>query len=159
MVVTRIWSRILLWNVSWEMLKAQMRKLLFPMTLLMPWTGKIINYFLKSETLLDFVLVEAKTVRFSVTKMRKKWSDLSDVSYCRCISAVELIMEIVLFFNWNVNECAGFKTAAEYNAFPIMTSRSLKAWSVRFIPSSPFHCQQTDEDNCTVKGSSGWTLA
>ncbi len=61
-------------------------------------------------------------------------------------------MEIVLFFSWNVNECAGFKTAAEYNAFPVMISRSLKAWSVRFIPSCPFHCQQTDEDDCAVHG-------
>lgn len=59
--------------------------------------------------------------------MRKIWSDPSDVDYSGCISAVELIMEIVLFFNWNVNECAWFKTAAEYNAFPVMISRSLKA--------------------------------
>lgn len=138
------------WKLKWEIMI---------MILLMPWTSKIINHFLKSETLLDLLLVEAKTVSLRITMMWKIWSDPSDVSYCGCISVVELIMEIALFFNWNVNECARFKTAAEYNAFPIMTSRSLKAWSVRFIPSAPFHCQQTDEDHCTVNGSGGWTLA
>lgn len=39
---------------------------------------------------------------------------------------VELIMEIVLFLNGNVNESAGFKTAAGYNALPVMIPRSLE---------------------------------
>lgn len=59
-------------------------------------------------------------------------------------------MEIGLFLSCNVNECAGFKEAAEYNTFPVMTSRSPKARGLRFIPSSLFHCQQNDEDDRTV---------
>lgn len=123
----------------------------FSVILLMPWTSKIINHFLNLKHYLIWRRPKASDDE------KKVWSDLSDVDLCGCISVAELIMEIVQFFNWNVNECAGFKTAAEYNAFPIMTSRSLKARSVRFIPSSPFHCQQTDEDDRAVNGGSGWT--
>ena len=148
MVVTGIWSRIVVMKCAIRNVESSL------------WSyqcheqAKIINYFLKSETLLFFVGGGQKS--FGVWMMGKIWSDLSNVDFRGCISVVELIMEIVRFFKWNVNECAGFKTAAEYNAFPIMTSRSLKAWSVRFIPSSPFHCQQTDEDDCAVNG---WTCA
>ena len=34
-----------------------------------------------------------------------------------------------------------------------MTLRSFRARGVRFTPSSPFHCQQTDEDGCAVSGT------
>lgn len=153
MVVTGIWSRILLWNVPWENAESSNEKVeRFPVILLMSWTSKIINHFFLIWNIIRFFGGGQKTL--SVTMMRTIWSDLSSVDCCGCISVVELIMEIVVFFNWNVNECAGFKTAAEYNAFRVMISRSLKAWSVRFIPSCPFHCQQTDEDDCAVND---WT--
>lgn len=38
---------------------------IFPVILLMPRTSKIINHFLKSKTLLGFVLVEAKSITAS----------------------------------------------------------------------------------------------
>lgn len=40
---------------------------------------------------------------------------------------LEVIMETALFLNRNVNERARFETAAEFNAFPVMTLRRLPA--------------------------------
>lgn len=72
------------------------------------------------------------------------WGDLGDVDDCGCTSAVEGSPIFQVKCKW----LRGFKTAAECNAFPLMTSNSLKARSVRFIPSSKFHYQQSDEDDC-----------
>lgn len=51
------------------------------------------------------------------------------------------------FFSRDADACAEFKTAAEYNAFPVTTSRSSKIWNVRLMAPSWSHCQHIDEDD------------
>lgn len=65
-----------------------------------------------------------------------KWPRLGRLQ--RPISAGEVIMETGLFFNWNVNGCVGFETAAEDDAFPVMTLRRLTAAHLWFMP-PPLH--------------------
>ena len=126
------------------MSKAQMRKLRD-----FPWSYQCHGRAKKKKKNINQLFIIWNIIRFGGGRKRQRfparrwckkiWSDLSGGDCCGCISAVELIMEIVRFLKWNVNDCAGFKTAAEYNAFPVMISMSPQSpgmWDLYHRPRS-----------------------
>lgn len=143
-VVTGMRSRIFVMKCAMRNVESSNEKVeRFPVILLTPRTSK------KKKKNINQLFIIWNIIRSGGGQMRQRfpawrrckkiWSDLSDGDCCGCISAVEMIMEIVQFLKWNVNDCAGFKTAAEYNAFPVMISMSPQSpgkWDLYHRPRS-----------------------